>query len=108
MCCCLGCDDAFDLSSSELIAIARDALRDAIAHERSRCCSAGRNTHPAADETTPERGQPVARQFFPGLENDLRIDLRALACERQSLFHGQQNFADAEETNHSDQKIEAS
>ena len=49
----------------------------------------------------------MTQQFAPGLPDHLDADLGALAFEGQTLFHRQQNLADAEKPDHRDQKIEA-
>ena len=100
-------DHAFDLARAELVAVLRHPLGHAIAHERRGRRAAGRDAHPAADEAAAQRRQPVARQLLPRLQHDLRIDLRALARERQALLHRQQDLADAEEADHRDQEVEA-
>ena len=50
---------------------------------------------------------PVARQFFPSMPHDLRIDLGAGALESRPFLHGHQDLADAEQADDRDQKIEA-
>ncbi len=52
-------------------------------------------------------GHPVARQFLPGLDHDLQVDLGGLPREAQALFHGQQDLADAEQADDGDQEVEA-
>ncbi len=68
---------------------------------------AGGDAHPAADDARAQRRHPVARQFLPGTQHDSRIDLRLAATEAEPFFHGQQDFADAEQTDDRNQEVKA-
>ncbi len=50
-------------------------------------------------------------QYFGSVAQDtqhhLGVDLRRLAAEFEALFHGQQDFADAEQADDRDQEVEA-
>src|SRR5262245_3987731 len=96
---------AFNFAFTEILPALRNALGNAVAHERSRRRAGRADAHPAADQAGAQRQHPVARQLPPGLEYDLQIYLGCLAAEAQPLLHGQQDFADAEQADDGDEKI---
>ncbi len=50
---------------------------------------------------------PILGQLLPGFPHDLAVDLALRAFERETLFHREQNLADAEQADHGDQEIES-
>src|SRR5688572_27379003 len=92
-------------SGAELVSVCGHPAGDTVAHERRRGRAARDDAHPAADDAAAQRGCPVARQLLPGLQHDLRVDLRAVPGERQSLLHREQDLTDTEQTDHRDQEM---
>ena len=100
----LGRDDAFRLAASEVVAAAREPLRQSITHERGRRRPAWRDPHPDADQAAAHERDPVARQAAERRED---ADLGPHALEFEALLHGEQKLADAEEPDDDDQKADA-
>ena len=101
------CQHAFDLAFAKGFGVFGHALGDAVAHKRGGRCPAGRDAHPAADGGGAEKGQPVLGQCFPGLPHHFGVEPGRLAFEGQAFFHGEQDLANAEQTDHCDQGVKA-
>src|SRR3546814_12740085 len=76
-------DLAFDLALAEAVAVLRDALGHAVAHERGRRGAAGGDAHPAADHGAAQRGYPELRKDRPGLQHHLRIEIGRASCRER-------------------------
>ena len=98
---------AFDLALAKGFGVFGHALGDAVAHERSGRCAAGRDAHPAADGGGADKGQPVLGQRLPGLPHHFGVEPGRLAFEGQAFFHGEQDLTNAEQTDHRDQEVKA-
>src|SRR5215468_8823226 len=96
----LGRQHAVDAALAEALLVAGEALGEIIAHERRCNRAAGCDAQPATDEGRPDYGDPVARKRFPGLPYHLGIDMRHVSAEGEALLHGDQDFTDAEQSNH--------
>jgi hypothetical protein len=83
------------------------APRHAVAHETGGRGTTGGDAHPAADQHRAQEELPVLEQLAPGLPHHLEVDLGALALQGQTLFHREQDLADAEEADHGDQEVKA-
>ena len=98
---------SFQHPGAEPVAVLRKSSRHPVAHERRRGRAAGNNAHETADCGGADRREPVARQFFPGVQHHPHVHFCLGSAEFQALFQRQQDFADAEEADHRDQEIEA-
>ena len=67
----------------------------------------GRDAEPAADERGTQQRHPVFRQVLPDRQHHAQGDAGGVAAQRQALFHGEQDFADAEQADDGDQEVDA-
>src|ERR1043166_9353972 len=81
-----GAHTAPDLPGPELVAVARETARHAVAHERGGRGAARHDPHEAADRRGAQRRKPVARQLLPGVEHHAHVELRLGAAEREPLL----------------------
>jgi hypothetical protein len=65
------------------------------------------NAEPGTDGRRPQQRYPVAWQIFPYVPQYAQADARCVAAERQPLLHGEQNFADAEQPDDRNEKVDA-
>src|SRR5712671_4102911 len=100
-------EDAFDAAFAERVLILGEPLCQVVAHEGGGDRTARRDAEPAADHRGAKQGRPVTRQLFPHLKHHAQADLGGMAAEREAFFHRQQDFADAEETDDRDEKVDA-
>ncbi len=98
---------AFDASLAEAVLVLGKALGKVVAHEGGGNRAAGRDTEPASDDRGAQQRHPVARQVLPHAEHHAQADAGGVAAQGEPLFHGEQNLADAEESDHRDQKVDA-
>src|SRR5262245_29084562 len=98
---------AFDAPLAETFRILREALGKVVAHERGGDRSARRNAEPGPDCRRPQQRYPVAWQILPYVPQHAQADARCMAAERKPLLHGEQNFADPEQPDDCDEKVDA-
>src|SRR5262245_40615588 len=103
----LRCENAFDAPLAETFRILRETLGKVVAHERGGDRAARRNTEPGTDCRRTQQRYPVTWQIFPYVPQHAQANARRMAAERQPFLHGEQDFADPEQPDDCDEKVDA-
>src|SRR5947208_902988 len=99
-------DDPLQLALAEPLRVPREALREGVAHEGRGRGAARLEAHPEPDERAAHERARITRQDPPRVQHDPEIHARPDAVEAQPLLDGDEDLADAEESDDRHDEVE--